>query len=60
MVLYFMPMFAGVPKTASAVYTAVLLVLFLIRHIRISSYDKMIDKLERKQKYSDYRSKYDE
>ena len=59
-VWFIMPMFAGVPKTASAVYTVVLLVLFLIRHIRISSYDKMIDKLERKQKYSDYRSKYDE
>lgn len=59
-VWFIMPMFAGLPKNASAVYTAILLVLFFIRHVRISSYDKMIDKIERKQKYTDYRSKYDE
>jgi hypothetical protein len=59
-VWFIMPMFAGVPKTAAAVYTAILIILFLIRHFRISSYDKMIDKIEKKQKYSSYRSKYDE
>ena len=55
-----MPMFAGVPKLAATVYTAILVILFLIRHVRISSYDKMIEKLEKKEKYSSYRSKYDE
>ncbi len=59
-VWFIMPMFAGLPKNAAAVYTAILLVLFFIRHIRIHSYDKMIDKIEKKQKYSSYRSKYDE
>ncbi len=55
-----LPMFAGLPKDAATVYTAILVVLFLIRHIRIRSYDKMIEKIEKKQKYSDYHSKYDE
>ncbi len=59
-VWFIMPMFAGVPKIVAAVYTGILLILFFIRHFRISSYDKMIDKIEKKQKYSDYRSKYDE
>lgn len=55
-----MPMFAGVPKRAATVYTAVLIVLFLIRHFRIRSYDKMVAKLEKNHKNSGYRSKYDE
>ena len=59
-VYFIMPMFAGVPKIPAIVYTAVLLILFAIRHFRISSYDKMIDKIEKKEKYSSYRSKYDE
>ncbi len=59
-VWFIMPMFAGLPKNAAAVYTAILIILFLIRHFRISSYDKMIDKIQKKQKYSEYRSKYDE
>lgn len=59
-VYFIMPMFAGVPKNVATVYAVILLILFLIRHIRIHSYDKMIDKIEKKQKYSGYKSKYDE
>ncbi len=59
-VYFIMPMFAGVPKNVATVYAVILLILFLIRYIRIHSYDKMIDKIEKKQKYSNYKSKYDE
>ena len=59
-VWFIMPMFVGLPKKVAAVYTAILLVLFLIRHLRIRSYKKMVEKIEKKQKYSGYRSKYDE
>ncbi len=59
-VYFVIPIFLPVPKFATIAFTAILVVLFLIRHIRIHSYDKMIDDLEKKQKFSSYRSKYDE
>ena len=59
-VWFIMPMFAGLPKNVAAYYALVLLVLFFIRHLRIRSYKKMIEKIEKNQKYSSYHSKYDE
>ncbi len=59
-VWFIMPMFAGLPKNVAAYYAVVLLVLFFIRHLRIRSYKKMIEKIEKNQKYSSYHSKYDE
>ena len=59
-VWFIMRMFIGLEQTAAISYAAILIILFLIRHFRIRSYDKMIDEIEKKQKHSSYRSKYDE
>ena len=52
-------MFSGVPKNIVLFYDGIFVIILLIRNYRISSYDKMVEKLERKQKYDGHVSKFD-
>lgn len=49
--------FAGVPKLVAIIYTAFLVILLLIRHIKIHFYNKLVEKLERENKYIEHNSK---
>ena len=49
--------FAGVPKEIAIIYTAVFIVLLVIRNVRVISYNKAVEKLERQIEEDRRRSK---
>ena len=49
--------FAGVPKNIAIIYTAFLCVILFIRHLKVHFYNKLVDKLERENKYIEHNSK---
>jgi sterol desaturase/sphingolipid hydroxylase (fatty acid hydroxylase superfamily) len=51
------PFFAGVPKLVTFIYTGFLCVILFIRHLKIHFYNKLVDKLERENKYIEHNSK---
>ncbi len=52
-------MFSGVPRNIVLIYDGIFILILLIRNYRISSYNKMVEKIERAQKYEGHVSKFD-
>lgn len=52
-------MFSGVPRNIVLFYDAIFILILVIRNSRISSYNKMVEKIERRQKYEGHVSKFD-